>query len=175
MEKVKLTAKQAQEVMKTDGKEWLKNQIFKNIRQAAEHGENRLMWDFENCSDFFFEIKDEFENLGYSIISNSDVCSTVLEITWENDNLETYAGSKQIGEYKMIDRLRKLADVDGAMYLASTAFTLIAQAAMEGKSRISMDISDVSKERVERLIKRLEKEELNVTKDSFGKLLIISF
>ena len=64
MEKVKLTAKQTQEITKTTGKEWLKNQIFKNIRQAAEHGENRLMWDFKNCSDFFFEIKDELENLG---------------------------------------------------------------------------------------------------------------
>ena len=31
MEKVKLTAKQAQEGIKTDGKKWLENQIFKNI------------------------------------------------------------------------------------------------------------------------------------------------
>lgn len=175
MEKVKLTAKQAQEVTKTTGKEWLKNQIFKNIRQAAEHGENRLVWDFENCSDFFFEVKKELENLGYSIISNSDVCSTILEITWENDNTETYAGSKQIDNYKMIDRLRKLADIDGLMYLASTAFTLIAQAAMKGKSQVMMDVSGVSKERKERLIKRLKQEELKATEDSFGTSLIISF
>lgn len=43
MEKVKLTAKQAQEITKTTGKEWLKNQIFKNIRQAAEHGETSIV------------------------------------------------------------------------------------------------------------------------------------
>ena len=175
MEKVKLTAKQAQGITRTTGKEWLMNQIFKNIRQAAEHGENRLVWDFESCSDFFLEAKNELENLGYSIISNSDVCSTVLEITWEDDNGPTYLGSKRIDDRKMIDKLRKLADVDGAMYLASTAFTLIAQAATEGKSRVIMDISDVSSDRVERLIKRIEKEGLNATKDSFGKSLIISF
>lgn len=172
MEKVKLTAKQAQKVTKTTGKEWLMNQIFKNIRQAAERGENRLVWDFESCSDFFLEVKNELENLGYSIISNSDVCSTVLEITWEDDNNSTYLGSKQIDDYKMVDKLQRLADVNGAMYLASTAFILITQAATEGESRIVMDVSNVSSDRVERLIKRIKKEGLNATKDSFGSLTI---
>lgn len=172
MEKVKLTAKQAQKVTKTTGKEWLMNQIFKNIRQAAERGENRLVWDFESCSDFFLEVKNELENLGYSIISNSDVCSTVLEITWEDDNNSTYLGSKQIDDYKMVDKLQRLADVNGAMYLASTAFTLITQAATEGESRVVMDVSNVSSDRVERLIKRIKKEGLNATKDSFGSLTI---
>lgn len=172
MEKVKLTAKQAQKVTKTIGKEWLMNQIFKNIRQAAERGENRLVWDFESCSDFLLEVKNELENLGYSIISNSDVCSTVLEITWEDDNNSTYLGGKQIDDCKMVDKLQRLADVNGAMYLVSTAFTLITQAATEGESRVVMDVSNVSSERVECLIKKIKKEGLNATKNSFGSLTI---
>ena len=83
MEKVKLTAKQAQEVMKTDGKKWLGNQIFKNIRQAAEHGETSIVWDFEHCMLFVVvEIQEELRNLGYDVDCVDEDTKTVLRISW---------------------------------------------------------------------------------------------
>ena len=83
MEKVKLTAKQAQEVMKTDGKKWLENQIFKNIRQAAEHGETSIVWDFEHCILFvIIEIQEELRNLGYDVDFVDEDTKTVLRISW---------------------------------------------------------------------------------------------
>ena len=83
MEKVKLTAKQAQEVMKTDGKKWLENQIFKNIRQAAEHGETSIVWDFEHCMLFVVvEIQEELRNLGYDVDCVDADTKTVLRISW---------------------------------------------------------------------------------------------
>ena len=83
MEKVKLTAKQAQEVMKTDGKKWLENQIFKNIRQAAEHGETSIVWDFEHCMLFVVVgIQEELRNLGYDVDCVDEDTKTVLRISW---------------------------------------------------------------------------------------------
>lgn len=83
MEKVKLTAKQAQEVMKTDGKKWLENQIFKNIRQAAEHGETSIVWDFGHCMLFVVvEIQEELRNLGYDVDCVDEDTKTVLRISW---------------------------------------------------------------------------------------------
>lgn len=83
MEKVKLTAKQAQEVIKTDGKKWLENQIFKNIRQAAEHGETSIVWDFEHCMLFVVvEIQEELRNLGYGVDCVDEDTKTVLRISW---------------------------------------------------------------------------------------------
>ena len=83
MEKIKLTAKQAQEVIKTDGKTWLENQIFKNIRQAAEHGETSIVWDFEHCMLFVVvEIQEELRNLGYDVDCVDEDTKTVLRISW---------------------------------------------------------------------------------------------
>lgn len=83
MEKVKLTAKQAQEVIKTDGKKWLENQIFKNIRQAAERGETSIVWDFEHCMLFVVvEIQEELRNLGYNVDCVDEDTKTVLRISW---------------------------------------------------------------------------------------------
>lgn len=44
MEKVLLNAKQAAEVSLNKGYEWFKNQVFKQIREAAERGESELHW-----------------------------------------------------------------------------------------------------------------------------------
>ena len=83
MEKIKLTAKQAQEVIKTDVKKWLENQIFKNIRQAAEHGETSIVWDFEHCMLFVVvEIQEELRNLGYDVDCVDEDTKTVLRISW---------------------------------------------------------------------------------------------
>ena len=83
MEKVKLTAKQAQELIKTDGKKWLENQIFKNIRQAAEHGDTSIIWDFAHCMLFVVvEIQEELRNLGYDVDCVDEDTETVLRISW---------------------------------------------------------------------------------------------
>ena len=82
MEKVKLTAKQAQEVMKTDGKEWLLNAIFKTIRQAAEHGEDKIVWDFAPNFEVADEVKGILYDMGYKISENSDIDDFVCEISW---------------------------------------------------------------------------------------------
>ena len=83
MEKVKLTAKQAFGLAQTSGKEWLKNQIFKNIRQAAEHGETSIVWDFEHCMLFVVvEIQEELRNLGYDVDCVDEDTKTVLRISW---------------------------------------------------------------------------------------------
>lgn len=44
MEKVLLSAKQAVELSLNKGYEWFKNQVFKQIREAAERGESDLHW-----------------------------------------------------------------------------------------------------------------------------------
>ena len=83
MEKVKLTAKQAQKVTKSAGKEWLLNTIFKTIRQAAERGEDKIVWDFGHCMLFVVvEIQEELRNLGYDVDCVDEDTKTVLRISW---------------------------------------------------------------------------------------------
>ena len=96
MEKVKLTAKQAFKLTQTSGKEWLKNQIFKNIRQAAGHGETHLIWDFEPCKFFFDEVTEELRNLGYSVEIMGDEITAILDISWESEaGGTTWLGSRK--------------------------------------------------------------------------------
>lgn len=83
MEKEKMTVEQVREVTKTFGKKWLENQIFKNIRQAAEHGETSIVWDFEHCMLFVVvEIQEELRNLGYYVDCVDEDTKTVLRISW---------------------------------------------------------------------------------------------
>ena len=82
MEKVKLTAKQARKVTKSAGKEWLLNTIFKTIRQAAERGEDKIVWDFAPNFEVAEEIKGILYDMGYKISENSDIDDFVYEISW---------------------------------------------------------------------------------------------
>ena len=107
MEKVKLTAKQAFGLAQTSGKEWLKNQIFKNIRQAAEHGETHLIWDFEPCKYFFDEINDELRDLGYLVGNVGDGITTTFDISWENET----SGTIWLGAKKNDDGFTLLGDL----------------------------------------------------------------
>lgn len=84
MEKVLLNAKQAAEVSLNKGYEWFKNQVFKQIREAAEMGESELHWgisypfwkgyiddpcSIENETPFvknICKIKSLLDDLGYS-------------------------------------------------------------------------------------------------------------
>lgn len=113
MEKVLLSEKQAAELSLNRGYEWLKNQVFKQIRETAERGESELHWgisypfekDYLNdTSDTIFstpsigniyitnirKIKSLLLNLGYTVkfVTCEDDDSyelvTELVITWYN-------------------------------------------------------------------------------------------
>ena len=88
MEKVKLTAKQAQKVTKSAGKEWLLNTIFKTIRQAAERGEDKIVWDFAPNFEIADEIKGTLYDMGYHLSYDSDIENLVIELAWGNTDLK---------------------------------------------------------------------------------------
>ena len=177
MEKVKLTAKQAFGLAQTSGKEWLKNQIFKNIRQAAERGETHLIWDFEPCKYFFDEINDELRDLGYLVGNVGDGITTTFDISWENETSGTiWLGARKNADGFVLlgDLLRYRAATSGYDYLANSAFELISRAAEEGKTKIKMDVSDVPKGQINLICKRIEKQGLTVSYDESDNLIEIS-
>lgn len=178
MEKCKLSAKQAFELAQTSGKEWLKNQIFKNIRQAAERGETHLIWDFEPCRYFFDEINDELHNLGYGVGVTEEGISMILDIYWDTETkIPEWAGMKarDDGTVPLAELLKHRVETAGIHYAAKTAFNLISQAAEEGKNKVKMDVSDISKERVEYLCKIIERQNLIVSYDEIENFIEISF
>lgn len=177
MEKCKLSAKQAFGLAQTSGKEWLKNQIFKNIRQAAERGETHLIWDFEPCKYFFDEISDELRDLGYLVGIVGDGIVTTFDISWENEMKGTvWLGAKKNddGFALLGDLLRYRAETSGYDYLVNSAFDLISRAAEEGKTKIKMDVSDVPKGQINLICKRIEKQGLTVSYDELDNLIEIS-
>ena len=177
MEKVKLTAKQAFGLAQTSGKEWLKNQIFKNIRQAAEHGETHLIWDFEPCKYFFDEINDELRDLGYLVGNVGDGITTTFDISWENETSGTiWLGARKNADGFVLlgDLLRYRAATSGYDYLVNSAFDLISRAAEEGKTKIKMDVSDVPKGQINLICKRIEKQGLTVSYDESDNIIEIS-
>ena len=169
MEKCKLSAKQAFGLAQTSGKEWLKNQIFKNIRQAAERGETHLIWDFEPCKHFFDEINDELRDLGYLVGNVGDGIVNTFDISWENET----SGSIWLGTKKNADGFALLGDL--LRYRATTSgFDLISRAAEEGKTKIKMDMSDVPKGQINLICKRIEKQGLTVSYNESDNLIEIS-
>lgn len=178
MEKCKLSAKQAFGLAQTSGKEWLKNQIFKNIRQAAERGETHLIWDFEPCRYFFDEINDELHDLGYGVSVTEEGISMILDIYWDTETkIPEWAGMKarEDGTVPLAELLKHRVETAGVHYAAKTAFDLISQAAEEGKNKVKMDVSDISKDRVEYLCKIIEKQNFIVSYDEVENFIEISF
>lgn len=178
MEKCKLSAKQAFGLARTSGKEWLKNQIFKNIRQAAERGETHLIWDFEPCKYFFDEINDELHSLGYGVGVTEEGISMILDIYWDTEaKIPEWAGMKERedGTVPLAELLKHRVETAGIHYAAKTAFDLISQAAEEGKNKVKMDVSDISKERVEYLCKIIKRQNLTVSYDEVENFIEISF
>lgn len=178
MEKCKLSAKQAFGIAQTSGKEWLKNQIFKNIRQAAERGETHLIWDFEPCRYFFDEINNELHELGYGVSVTEEGISMILDIYWDTETkIPEWIGVKtrDDGTVPLAELLKHRVETSGIHYVAKTAFNLISQAAEEGKNKIKMDVSDISKERVEYLCKIIEKQNFTVSYDEVENFIEISF
>lgn len=178
MEKCKLSAKQAFGLAQTSGKEWLKNQIFKNIRQAAERGETHLIWDFEPCRYFFDEINSELHDLGYGVSVTEEGISMILDIYWDTETkIPEWAGMKvrEDNTVPLAELLKHRVETAGVHYAAKTAFDLISQAAEEGRDRIRMDVSNISKERVEYLCKIIERQNLTVSYDEVENFIEISF
>lgn len=99
MEKVLLNAKQAAELSLEKGYEWFKNQIFKQIRETAERGENELHWGIsypflkdylEDTSDTVFSTPS-IRNIYITNIRKiksllTDYGYTVKFVTCEDDN-----------------------------------------------------------------------------------------
>lgn len=177
MEKCKLSAKQAFGLAQTSGKEWLKNQIFKNIRQAAERGETHLIWDFEPCKFFFDEITKELRDLGYLVGIVGDGIVTTFEISWEDETSGAIwlgAMKRDDGSAPLGDLLRYRAETSGYDYLVNSAFDLISRAAEEGKTKTKMDVSDVSKGQIALICRRIEKQGLTVSYDEIDNFIEIS-
>lgn len=179
MEKCKLSAKQAQGIARTTGKEWLKNQLFKNIRQAAERGETHFVWDFRDCGEFYSDVTDELEELGYSISFVGEELGTIIDIDWAQDGEVCLGGCKTNPQKefkeKLSLRLREEAKTNGLSYLTRTGFELIEQAAKEGKNRAALDVSNVPKDLVELMGKAFEENGLAVSYDESDNLIEISF
>lgn len=181
MEKVKLTAKQAKEITCTSGKEKLKNQLFKNIRQAAERGETHFIWNFRNCEEFYSDVTNELEKLGYDFSFVGDQLDTIIDIDWYRAKtirelaIENFKNTESACVPSILEDLKKTVRMDGLNYLVRIVYTSIRESAKRGKNRVRIDISDVSKEVINTISKMLETEGFAVTQDSFFKLLIITF
>lgn len=157
MEKVKLTAKQAQEVVKTTGKEWLLNQILKNIRQAAERGEDRIVWDFESNSDIADEVKNALYDMGYRLSYNNGIDDYTVEILWCNDDVE------ENNKIKPVSKLKEIILTTGQVYLLTLIRKDVMQAAYDGRCKTTIDISNIPKITLNWLMKNLKDDGFNIS------------
>ena len=156
MEKVKLTAKQAQKVTKSAGKEWLLNTIFKTIRQAAERGEDKIVWDFAPNFEIADEIKGTLYDMGYHLSYDSDIENLVVEISWGN------IGLKEKTEEKPVSKLSGIILTTGQAYLLTLIRRDFLQAAYNGRNKTTIDISNIPKITLNWLIKNLKDDGFNV-------------
>ena len=172
MEKVKLTAKQAQEVMKTDGKEWLLNAIFKTIRQAAEHGEDKIVWDFTPNFEVADEVKGILYDMGYKISENSDIDDFVYEISWGHEDFADSItdSSEKRNDFSQAEKensataissaekLTYISKTQGRAYLLTEARRAITQAAYIGRNSTIIDLLDIPIDNINWLSDQLKKD-----------------
>lgn len=177
MEKEKMTAKQAQEVMKTDGKEWLLNAIFKTIRQAAERGEDKIFWDFSPNFEIADEIKSILYDMGYKISKNSDIDDFVYEISWGYENFEDFITdvSEKWDDFSQAEKeelataissaekLTHISKTQGRAYLLTEARRAIMQAAYIGRNSTVIDLLDISIDNINWLFDQLKKDGFEVS------------
>lgn len=156
MEKEKMTAKQAQEVTKTTGKEWLLNTIFKTIRQAAERGEDKIVWDFAPNFEIADEVKGTLYDMGYHLSYDSDIENLVVEISWENTD------RKEKTEEKPMSKLGEIILTTGQAYLLTLVRREALQAAYNGRNKTTIDISNIPKITLNWLIKNLKDDGFDV-------------
>lgn len=177
MEKVKLTAKQTQEIMKTVGKEWLLNTIFKTIRQAAERGEDKIVWNFAPNFEVANEIKDILYDMGYIIGENGDIDTSVCEISW---GCENFAGSitdvsekknnfpqdekeETATEISSAEKLTHISKTQGRAYLLTEARKAIMQAAYIGRDSTIIDLLDISINNINWLFDQLKNDGFDIS------------
>lgn len=176
MEKVKLTAKQTQEIMETVGKEWLLNTIFKTIRQAAEHGEDKIVWDFAPNFEVADEIKNILCDMGYVIGENVDIDNSVYEISWGYENFAdsiTDVSEKQndfsqaekeefATEISSAKKLTHISKTQGRAYLLTEARRAIMQAAYIGRNSTIIDLIDININNINWLFDQLKNDGFDV-------------
>lgn len=182
MEKEKIKANVAMVMSQTTGRDFLKNQIFKNIRQAAERGQNHLFWDFQYCENSLHFIQRELCDLGYTIRIVADKRDNIIDISWAKEDVSKVKAddkNEAVENFKcstpMVENLKEIIKTDGYKYLIRTAMDLISQAAEEGKNRVKMDMTDVSKETVESVCVWMEKQGVSVSYDEIDSFIEISF
>lgn len=182
MEKEKIRANVAMVMSQTTGRDFLKNQIFKNIRQAAERGQNHLFWDFQYCENSLHFIQRELCDLGYTIRTVADKRDNIVDISWAKEDVlkvKTDDKNEAMENFKclmpIVENLKEIIKTDGYKYLIRTAIDLISQAAEEGRNRVKMDMTDVSKETVESVCTWIENQGVNVVFDEIENFIEISF
>lgn len=176
MEKCKLSAKQAQEVTKTTGKEWLLNTIFKTIRQAAERGENKIIWDFAPNFEVASDVKNTLYDMGYMISENEDIDDFACEISWEDESLADFIGgvSERWNDFSQAEKedfattissAEKLSHIvkrQGRIFLITGARRMIMQSAYKGRSSLMLELDDVPDYNIKWLIDNLNKDGFKV-------------
>lgn len=182
MEKEKIRANVAMVMSQTTGRDFLKNQIFKNIRQAAERGQNHLFWDFQYCENSLHFIQRELCDLGYTIRTVADKRDNIIDISWAREDVlkvKTDNKTEAMENFQclvpIVENLKEIIKTDGYKYLIRTAMDLISQAAEEGRNRVKMDMTDVSKETVESVCAWIENQGVNVVFDKIDNFVEISF
>ena len=157
-----LKASEALNVAQTQGFEFLKNQIAKYIKQAAERGETSLTWVF-NCAsddDLIMELIKFFEGLGYSTIA----------FTMENNRVEEIEfnwGRKELDEQLSFEFYKDMSLTVGIVGLKNVYDHIkneIVSAARKGLIRTYINIKDVDPMILERIM-RLEKIGFQLKKD----------
>lgn len=188
MEKVKLTAKQTQEIMKTVGKEWLLNTIFKTIRQAAERGEDKIVWDFAPNFEVADEIKSILCDMGY-MVGEKDIDNSVYEISWGYENFSDFISDvfEKWNDFSQAEKedfatkissaekLTHISKTKGGAYLLTEARRAIMQAAYIGKNSATIDLYDVPDNNVNWLFEQLKKDGFDVSYISDGPAVRIVF
>lgn len=182
MERENFSASVAMVMSQTTGREFLKNQIFKNIRQAAERGQNHLIWDFQYCENCLHFIQRELCDLGYTIKTVGDKKDNIVDISWVRDDVLKVKSDAKIKatenfecSVSMVESLKEIIKTDGYNHLIRAAMDLISQAAEEGKNRVKMDMTDVSKEMVESVCAWMKKQGVVVVFDEVENFIEISF
>ena len=177
MEKVKLTAEQAFKLTQTSGKEWLKNQIFKNIRQAAESGEDKIFWDFTPNLEIADEIKSTLYDMGYKISENSDIDDFVYEISWGHEDFADSItdSSEKRNDFSQAEKensataissaekLTYISKTQGRAYLLTEASRAITQAAYIGRNSTIIDLLDISIDNINWLSDQLKTDGFEVS------------
>lgn len=143
-----LKASEALNVAQTQGFEFLKNQIAKYIKMAAERGETSTYWDFKYVTndDLVSRIMDFFVDLGYSVIITD--CATVIKFSFDETKNEIDEKNESLYEY-----IRSNIKTEGFKNVVNRISNEILSAAENGLIRTHINIKDISPEILKRVLK----------------------